>query len=137
MPVYEYRCTACNHQFELRQKFSDALPTSVPSAAVRSTRWYPLQHLASKEPAGTVMATVQKKRHPSRKQIRRQVPELPQKLRRQPRQTLRQPKKRQRHQHPHPPKVNPRQRVRLLRKQRSLPLQKNPSRNKLCIERNL
>ena len=24
MPVYEYRCTACNHQFELRQKFSDA-----------------------------------------------------------------------------------------------------------------
>ena len=23
MPVYEYRCTACNHQFELRQKFSD------------------------------------------------------------------------------------------------------------------
>ena len=24
MPVYEYRCTACNHQFELRQKFADA-----------------------------------------------------------------------------------------------------------------
>jgi putative FmdB family regulatory protein len=24
MPVYEYRCLACNHQFELRQKFSDA-----------------------------------------------------------------------------------------------------------------
>jgi putative FmdB family regulatory protein len=24
MPVYEYRCTACNHQFELHQKFSDA-----------------------------------------------------------------------------------------------------------------
>ena len=24
MPVYEYRCDACNLQFELRQKFSDA-----------------------------------------------------------------------------------------------------------------
>ena len=23
MPVYEYRCTACNQQFELRQKFTD------------------------------------------------------------------------------------------------------------------
>ena len=23
MPVYEYRCNACNNQFELRQKFSD------------------------------------------------------------------------------------------------------------------
>jgi len=23
MPVYEYRCDACNLQFELRQKFSD------------------------------------------------------------------------------------------------------------------
>ena len=23
MPVYEYRCDTCNHQFELRQKFSD------------------------------------------------------------------------------------------------------------------
>ena len=24
MPVYEYRCTACNYQFELRQKFSES-----------------------------------------------------------------------------------------------------------------
>lgn len=23
MPIYEYRCNECNHQFELRQKFSD------------------------------------------------------------------------------------------------------------------
>ncbi|MDY0300199.1 MAG: zinc ribbon domain-containing protein [Trichlorobacter sp.] len=23
MPVYEYRCNTCNHQFEMRQKFSD------------------------------------------------------------------------------------------------------------------
>ena len=23
MPMYEYRCTSCNHEFELRQNFSD------------------------------------------------------------------------------------------------------------------
>ena len=23
MPIYEYKCDACNHQFDLRQKFSD------------------------------------------------------------------------------------------------------------------
>ncbi len=23
MPIYEYRCNVCNHQFDLRQKFSD------------------------------------------------------------------------------------------------------------------
>ena len=109
------------------------LPTTVPSAAVQSTRWYPLQHLASKELAGTVMATAQKKKLPCRKQIRRQIPELQQNLRRQPRQTRRR-KKRQRHQHPHPLKVKPRQRVRLLRKRRSLLPQKNPSRNKHCIK---
>jgi putative FmdB family regulatory protein len=30
MPVYEYRCIACNHQFELRQKFSDAPADQCP-----------------------------------------------------------------------------------------------------------
>ena len=30
MPVYEYRCDACNHQFELRQKFSDAPANHCP-----------------------------------------------------------------------------------------------------------
>ena len=30
MPVYEYRCDACNHQFELRQKFSDAPADNCP-----------------------------------------------------------------------------------------------------------
>ena len=30
MPVYEYRCTACNHLFELRQKFSDAPADQCP-----------------------------------------------------------------------------------------------------------
>ncbi|MDD2499979.1 MAG: zinc ribbon domain-containing protein [Geobacter sp.] len=30
MPMYEYRCQACNHQFELRQKFSDAPATECP-----------------------------------------------------------------------------------------------------------
>jgi putative FmdB family regulatory protein len=30
MPVYEYRCTACNYLFELRQKFSDAPADQCP-----------------------------------------------------------------------------------------------------------
>jgi putative FmdB family regulatory protein len=33
MPVYEYRCTACNHQFELRQKFSDAPADQCPKCS--------------------------------------------------------------------------------------------------------
>ncbi|BBA69406.1 FmdB family zinc ribbon protein [Geobacter sulfurreducens] len=31
MPLYEYRCDACDKQFELRQKFSDAPATECPS----------------------------------------------------------------------------------------------------------
>lgn len=30
MPMYEYRCTGCGHQFEIRQKFSDAPETKCP-----------------------------------------------------------------------------------------------------------
>jgi putative FmdB family regulatory protein len=30
MPVYEYRCTACNHLFELLQKFADAPADQCP-----------------------------------------------------------------------------------------------------------
>jgi putative FmdB family regulatory protein len=30
MPMYEYRCTTCNHQFELLQKFSDAPARQCP-----------------------------------------------------------------------------------------------------------
>ncbi|MEI6207889.1 MAG: zinc ribbon domain-containing protein [Desulfuromonadales bacterium] len=30
MPMYEYRCSACNHHFELRQKFSDAPASQCP-----------------------------------------------------------------------------------------------------------
>lgn len=31
MPLYEYRCDACDKQFELRQKFSDAPATECPT----------------------------------------------------------------------------------------------------------
>ncbi|MBT0662762.1 zinc ribbon domain-containing protein [Geobacter pelophilus] len=31
MPLYEYQCTACNHHFELRQKFSDEPAKICPS----------------------------------------------------------------------------------------------------------
>lgn len=30
MPIYEYRCDACSHQFDLRQKFSDAPAEQCP-----------------------------------------------------------------------------------------------------------
>ncbi|HBA71294.1 MAG: transcriptional regulator [Geobacteraceae bacterium GWC2_55_20] len=30
MPMYEYRCTTCSHQFELRQKFSDPPASECP-----------------------------------------------------------------------------------------------------------
>ncbi|WP_041532094.1 FmdB family zinc ribbon protein [Pelobacter propionicus] len=30
MPVYEYRCSSCDHQFELRQKFSDQPASQCP-----------------------------------------------------------------------------------------------------------
>ena len=33
MPVYEYRCSACNYQFELRQKFSEAPVELCPMCA--------------------------------------------------------------------------------------------------------
>jgi putative FmdB family regulatory protein len=31
MPVYEYRCSGCSNQFELRQKFSDPPASTCPS----------------------------------------------------------------------------------------------------------
>ncbi|HEY5974286.1 MAG TPA: zinc ribbon domain-containing protein [Geobacteraceae bacterium] len=31
MPVYEYRCEACEHQFELRQKFADPPASECPA----------------------------------------------------------------------------------------------------------
>ena len=31
MPLYEYRCQACGHQFEVIQKFSDALVSVCPA----------------------------------------------------------------------------------------------------------
>ena len=33
MPIYEYRCLNCSHQFELMQKFSDPPAETCPSCA--------------------------------------------------------------------------------------------------------
>ena len=33
MPIYEYRCLACGHQFELMQKFSDPPAETCPACA--------------------------------------------------------------------------------------------------------
>jgi len=35
MPIYEYRCLDCDHEFERMQKFSDAPLTECPSCAGR------------------------------------------------------------------------------------------------------
>ncbi len=44
MPMYEYRCTACNNQFELRQKFSDppAIEKMISSTAfsLKGDGWF-------------------------------------------------------------------------------------------------
>ncbi len=53
MPMYEYRCSACGYQFELRQKFSDKPVTECPecggevqklishtSFALKGSGWY-------------------------------------------------------------------------------------------------
>ncbi len=31
MPIYEYRCASCGHEFEAMQKFSEAVLTECPS----------------------------------------------------------------------------------------------------------
>lgn len=41
MPLYEYQCTKCNKQFELRQKFSDEPAKECPSCGA------PVQKLIS------------------------------------------------------------------------------------------
>ena len=38
MPLYEYRCTACEHTFELRQKFSDPPATECPKCTGKVTK---------------------------------------------------------------------------------------------------
>ena len=53
MPMYEYRCSCCGHQFEVRQKFSDAPLAECPecgglveklisqtSFALKGSGWY-------------------------------------------------------------------------------------------------
>ena len=38
MPRYDYRCTACGHQFELRQSFSAATVQECPECGADSNR---------------------------------------------------------------------------------------------------
>lgn len=35
MPLYEYRCKKCGHQFEIIQKFSDKLQSKCPKCGAR------------------------------------------------------------------------------------------------------
>ncbi len=36
MPIYEYQCNNCHHQFDLIQKFSDAPITKCPKCALQT-----------------------------------------------------------------------------------------------------
>ncbi len=38
MPLYEYRCEDCNHEFELRQKFSDEPAKECPECGGQITK---------------------------------------------------------------------------------------------------
>ncbi|HPI91933.1 MAG TPA: zinc ribbon domain-containing protein [Deltaproteobacteria bacterium] len=38
MPIYEYRCLKCNHEFEAMQKFSDAPLSKCPSCGGKAKR---------------------------------------------------------------------------------------------------
>ncbi len=38
MPVYEYECSNCSHQFELKQKFSDSPEATCPSCRSNAKR---------------------------------------------------------------------------------------------------
>ena len=38
MPIYEYHCDACGHEFEALQKFSDALLSTCPSCGQAKLR---------------------------------------------------------------------------------------------------
>ncbi len=69
MPVYEYRCTSCDEQFELRQKFSDPPATSCPACGsavekmisqaaftLKGGGWYNEGYGAKKQAAATPCA---------------------------------------------------------------------------------
>ena len=38
MPIYEYECASCHHQFEKKQKFSDAPVAKCPRCKTQSNR---------------------------------------------------------------------------------------------------
>lgn len=38
MPLYDYRCSACGHRFELRQRFQDPPTAACPSCGAQSER---------------------------------------------------------------------------------------------------
>ena len=38
MPIYEYKCSKCEHQFEIIQRFSDNPPESCPECGQKSIK---------------------------------------------------------------------------------------------------
>lgn len=67
MPIYEYRCNACNEVFELQRKFSDPPVDECPSCnkgpveklvsknsfALKGSGWYRTDYAGKSAPAST------------------------------------------------------------------------------------
>lgn len=65
MPIYEYQCTSCSHQFDVMQKINDAPITLCPSCSketvtklisaagfqLKGTGWYVTDFKDKKKPA--------------------------------------------------------------------------------------
>ena len=50
MPIYEYLCQACRHQFEEWQKITDKPVRTCPKCKARKYTYYQLQTRSAEEP---------------------------------------------------------------------------------------
>lgn len=66
MPIYEYKCLKCNHEFEVMQKFSDAAVSQCPNCGgpvkklishctfhLKGTGWYLTDYAKRNSPTDT------------------------------------------------------------------------------------
>jgi predicted nucleic acid-binding Zn ribbon protein len=57
MPIYEYRCSACGHELESIQKFSDAPLVSAAGFQLKGSGWYATDFRNGSKPAETKKST--------------------------------------------------------------------------------
>ena len=81
MPIYEYRCAACDYRFEIIQKFSDAPATrcpnceqhqaarqlSAPAIQFKGSGWYITDYANKNSPAPSNSNSNQEKKDTSSK----------------------------------------------------------------------